>query len=128
MTEPKPDGHHFIHCETHGTKAWEGDVVCAPDAGGCGRVWNLDDDRPELQPGAEHGTRCVCGCELSPDAAHAGEHRYMVRKAQGMLEDDEGPPPPLTARLCCRGCAEAVRSGTPIDELPSIRKRDRSRA
>lgn len=41
-----------ISCGNHGMVIWRGEVVCARDLGGCGRVYRLSDDPPE---------KCPCG-------------------------------------------------------------------
>lgn len=53
----------FIECSEHGTAEWTGQVVCAKDQGGCGRVWHLGED--ERSPPDGLGSKCVCGAELS---------------------------------------------------------------
>lgn len=48
-----------LNCATHGKVPWNGQAYCAPDRGGCGRVWHLiDQDHPLYR---KLGARCVCG-------------------------------------------------------------------
>ena len=56
---------HPIACATHGTNSWDGEVMCARDKGGCGRVWKLTDE--SRCPPLECGDECTCGKTL-----HAG--------------------------------------------------------
>jgi len=59
-----------IECEEHGRSPWRGEVICAVEHGGCGRVWCLtDDDKNPAEILAS--TRCICGEDLSGDAGAA---------------------------------------------------------
>lgn len=42
---------HTVSCGTHDVAVWGGEVICAPELGGCGRVYRL-------REAPEH---CVCG-------------------------------------------------------------------
>jgi len=54
-----------LTCATHGVVPWRGTVVCATDAGGCGRKWHLGDRKsPHYPP----GDRCTCGADLTETA------------------------------------------------------------
>ena len=54
-----------IECPNHGTLLWSGEIICAPDKGGCGWVWNLGDDA--RCPPKSCGSDCVCGKPLHTD-------------------------------------------------------------
>lgn len=51
----------LIACGTHGKVVWKGEVICAKEHGGCGRVWCLADEDHPLHPPDELGTNCACG-------------------------------------------------------------------
>ncbi len=50
-----------VQCSTHGSTPWNGQVVCAKNWGGCGRLWHLGDETHERHPPAELNSLCVCG-------------------------------------------------------------------
>lgn len=51
-----------MDCTSHGICTWTGECICAPDKGGCGRVWHLGED--SRQPPESYGSACVCGKPL----------------------------------------------------------------
>ena len=72
-----------LDCGSHGKRPWHGEVICAQDAGGCGRVWKLQHDADV--PPAQLAKSCVC---LKPLSGPKGTARaicaecYLERKAQ----------------------------------------------
>jgi hypothetical protein len=68
-------------------------VICARDAGGCGRVWKLIDPNAHTPP-PELGKKCVCGAQL------------VVERDPAL----DAPTP--TARAICGDCY-AERRGKP---------------
>lgn len=52
----------MLLCDGHGAVPWHGEVICAISAGGCARVWKLEND--EDVPPRELDKHCVCGRSL----------------------------------------------------------------
>lgn len=71
-----------VACAEHGKIVWNGEVICAQSAGGCGHVWKLQKDADVPPP--ELDKRCTCGRPL------------IGRKG--------------TARAICRHCYEQRRA------------------
>jgi hypothetical protein len=121
-SRPQHAHHQFILCEEHGRKEWKGDIQCAPEAGGCGRVWNVDEER--LRPGPQLGTRCLCGAELSVAEARKGYAVLEQAQIDGRTLEEHDKPPPYTPRIHCADCAlEWYRAQGIVSELGEVLKR-----
>jgi len=78
MGQDKPDRLPSIQCGKHKKMPWTGQVLCAIEAGGCGRVWHLNHGH---EPKA-HGV-CDCG-------------KVLVARSDA--------PEAFTARAICPAC------------------------
>jgi hypothetical protein len=78
----------FLRCDTHGAEPWQGDVTCAPDAGGCGAVYQTRDDKlPHFAP-----YDCPCGAPLMPHKPDGGGQLGPGKRSN------------FTARSICSKC------------------------
>lgn len=78
-------------CGQHGTHPWAGEIVCAPSAGGCGRVWQTaDDEKPLFAPFV-----CECGQQLMHRPPEGEPH------VEGRVVRED-----WTARAICHACFE----------------------
>jgi hypothetical protein len=85
-------------CATHGSHPWRGDVVCALDVGGCGRVYQTrDDSLPLFAP-----YDCVCGAALMPTPPRRADGSGPRVRTKGRKH---------TARAICDACFEERKAG-----------------
>jgi hypothetical protein len=58
-----------VKCSKHGKRRWEMHVICLPEAGGCGRVFQAaDPEAPGYAPAV-----CPCGADLAPTQGATGQ-------------------------------------------------------
>lgn len=101
-----------IECAEHGSEPWRGDVVCAIDAGGCGRLYQTRDDQtPHFAPFI-----CPCGKQLMPKPTSRddeGEVLVLMRVAAHGVSND------WTARAVCSHCFEENADAEANERLDS---------
>jgi hypothetical protein len=85
-----------LRCDTHGTATWRGHVICAKDAGGCGRVFQTSEMmKPLFAP-----YNCECGQPLmSSPPMSAGRFAAHLRRDT------------FTARAICAACFDERAKG-----------------